>query len=283
MTFCRLLVITSFITVLPSCSSDAEPRLHDPEMGLVALANSATTDGSLFKHYNPGGPVKWSQEWVWKLDLTGVAWDLDTTVTAITPRHVVMAAHFPRSKGQQVGFHDRKGRFHRREIEAVVTLSEVGQPGDVSIGLLDRALPTSIRTYPLLSLDPSAAAALVGAPVLVTDQDRRVFIHRIARITGNGISFRFDAELDLARRKNLVVGDSGNPAFVLTRGELALIETHSTGGAGAGPFYGSQQIATAVDRAVAKLDSAYQIRRVSPDQNLFTEAQSQRLHEGASN
>ncbi len=258
--------------LLASCVATSTPQLHHPDLSLATLAKTSEANSAVFKSYNPNGPVRWNQGWPWKLDLTGIGWDEATTVTAITARHVVMAKHFQRQAGGTAVFHDRDGKPHRRMILKIIPTSEVGLPSDVSVGLLDRPLPKSIRTYPLLSANADEAAQLIGAHVLVTEQSRRLFFHQIRNVNDTSIQFQYDPQLADSKKKRLIPGDSGNPSFVLSKGELALVETHTGGGPGAGPFYGSPKMIEALQKIIAQLDSSYQLRTVGIDQRLRKEA-----------
>lgn len=252
------------------------PRLHDPSLSISELARTGDANSAVFKSYNPNGPVRWNQGWPWKFDLTGIGWDISTTVTAITPRHVVMANHYHRKVGDPAVFHDRKGKPHRRVIQKIVPTSKFGLKSDVAVGLLDRPLPDSIRSYPLIKATQEEAKKLVGTHALVTEQDRRLFIHQIYLVSESFIRFRYDPRLHDSKKKRLISGDSGNPSFLLTHGELALIETHTGGGPGAGPFYGSTKMIAVLRKIIAQLDSNYQLRTVGIDRTVMKEAEAGR-------
>ena len=65
--------------------------------------------------------------------------------------------------------------------------------------------------------------------------------------------FRYPRSLPKGFYEDLIKGDSGNPSFVLVRGEPVLLETHTSGGAGAGPFYGSAEVQAGISAAIAQL------------------------------
>jgi hypothetical protein len=109
----------------------------------------------------------------------------------------------------------------------------------------------------------SDAAAMIGKPVIVSDQNRNLFVHLIDGVGMGLIAFKHDTSESHGWSKQLVVGDSGNPSFVIVGNELVLVETHTTGGAGAGPYYGYPAVQQSVRQAVQKLDPAYGIRTVA--------------------
>lgn len=262
---------------LTACSVGRDVgALHHPDLSLARLAREATGSGKLFTSYQAAGPVRWSQDWTWKLDLSGVAWDQSNTATVITPRHVVMAQHYTRKAGQELVFHDRRGRRHARVVQKVIGFKDKGLSGDVAIGLLDRPLPDSIRAYPLPAPLKGGGEELIGATALVTEQYRDLYFHQIMGVGDLGLRLRFDPEIPDSRRKRLIVGDSGHPSFLLSKGELLLLETHTTGGAGAGPFYGSEKVLAGVREIVRELDPTYKIRTVAIDRRTLDEAAAAR-------
>lgn len=250
---------------------DSSPP-HDPRLRLGELARSTETDGRLFTRYNPNGPSSWNQGWPWKLDLSGVGWDQTTTVTALTPRHVVMADHYQRKVGGRVVFHDRKGRNFERHILKIISFKQNGPSSDIAVGLLDRPLPASVRTYPVPRPRKDYNELITGAPALVTEQARGLYFHQVAGVHDTAIRFRFDERINKSHRKNLIVGDSGNPSFLLSNGELVLIETHTSGGPGSGPFYGSPAVVATLRNIIKALDPEYSLKTVPIDSHVLEEA-----------
>lgn len=259
---------------LPSGNGGYPP--HQPGLRLIDLARAGTPAAGVFSSYRPNGPCQWNQDWPWKLDLSGVAWDKNRTVTAITPRHVVMANHFQRPQGAKVVFHDRRGRPHRRQIERVLPLRNLGVSCDVAVGLLDRPLPDAVRSYPVPELSREAAEDWIGATVLVTEQGRRLYFHEVLGFGPKVVRFRTNRRVSERHHKRLVVGDSGHPAFVLSKGELVLVETHTTGGSGAGPFYGDPAVRDGLREAIRQLDPAFSLRAVGADPALLQDAREGR-------
>lgn len=193
--------------------------------------------------------------WTRGMDMSGVSFNDTRTATLITPRHVVMAKHYARPAAAPVIFHDRTGKRIQRKL-----IGFAPGAGDVMVGLLDEPVPSNYRPYPLPAvLD---AYALLDEPVIVSDQNRNLFVHLIASIGNGTIAFKHDTTERHGWSKNLVVGDSGNPSFMIVGNELVLVETHTTGGSGAGPFYGDAAVQQSVRQAVQKLDPAYRIRTV---------------------
>lgn len=194
--------------------------------------------------------VAWSKFWTRKIDFTGVAWDNPRTMTMITPRHAVLAKHFLRNPGDVVRLHDRRGREVQRVLQGIVKLEG---PWDVAVGILNEAVPPGVTHYKLLEPSETLPADLLGTLALVTDTERLVHVHECGTISAEAVRFRFPSSLPKGFYEPLIKGDSGNPSFVLVRGEPVLLETHTLGGAGAGPFYGSAQIQDGIRAAIAAL------------------------------
>lgn len=211
----------------------------------------------IFADYKADGPVTLGKNFTRRLDFTGIAWDERQTATLVSPQHVVMAAHFPRQLGATLTFHDRRGKPHQRTLKQVISLRGVA---DVCVGILDQAVPDSISSYRLLPPNRDYAS-LAGSLAIVTNQFRQAHLHEIGRIVGKSAFFKKPdpdrVALNLVR--TVVKGDSGNPSFLLVGGELVLIETHTTGGMGAGPFYSDPELFNAINAAMKKLGGDQQL------------------------
>lgn len=246
----KLLKITGTLSLavcIASCGGSGGPG------GPPVLPPPSAPPG-IFKTYHADRDSSMAEGWTRGMDMSGVSFNDTRTATLITPRHVVMAKHYSRPAAAPVVFHDRSGKRIQRKLIGF----EAGA-GDVMIGLLDEPVPANYSPYPLPAVGGDASA-LLDRPVIVSDQNRNLFVHRIAGF-GNGIvAFKHEPQNRHGWSKNLVVGDSGNPSFLIVGSELVLLETHTTGGAGAGPYYGDPGVQQSVRLAVRKLDPAYSIR-----------------------
>jgi hypothetical protein len=261
--------------LLSACSSDVPPMPPAPSSALSVAAIRGDSDrrfsvlleeatgNDIFASYATDRPSPWGGNFTRRMNFTGVAWDDTRTATLVSPEHVVMAAHYQRPVGATLVFHDRRGRPQRRVLAAVESLAGLA---DVAVGRLDSPLPDAVRPYRLLP--PSDGyGALAGCLAVVTDQQRKAFLHEIASVQGNGLSFRHPATSRISPHlaKDLIKGDSGNPSFLLVGGELVLIETHSSGGPGAGPFLSAPPVFATITAALAKLGGGRQLQVVPLD------------------
>lgn len=208
----------------------------------------------IFAKYDPAGDSEMAPTWTRRFDLSGVSFDQRQTATLISRRHVVMAQHFVRKRGDQVIFHDRSGK---RIARTLIDLKPVW--GDVAVGLLDSDVPASLRIYPLPT--PSTEyRKLIGRIAVVTNQHRGLFFHEVQGAANGSLSLRHDLQERHGYYVNLVSGDSGNPSFLLVNGELVLIETHTFGGGGGGPYYGWPELQQKLQQRMDELAPGYRLK-----------------------
>ena len=235
-------------------------RFLEKQSAQVIPVRPAESERSLFVHYDKNGQSWRAPHWASKLDFTGVAWDSAKAGTLIHPQFVVFASHFPRRKGETLVFHDRSGRPVRRKILGRVIVNRIKDP-DLTVAMLDAPVPSSIRHYPILPPGHNYRV-LNGAPLLVTDKERKVHVFRINRVSQAGyeqIGARpaLRHEYGAAWGERLEKGDSGHPAFIILKGRLVLVSTLKGGGwASKGPFFGGQRNQRAMIGAMASLEEA---------------------------
>lgn len=252
--------------LLSSCGGGPEGVRTSPPVAASSLRTAATTevralgpeltDGrhAVFSAYSKKSRVKWAGGAIRAIDLSGVGFDEKRSATLISPRHVIMAAHYPRRVGAMVVLHDRAGERH----EGYVTRIETG-PNDIAVGLLNRPMP--VRHYRVLAPRPDYDDLLRGVPVLVTNSRRYVMVHAVKSVGQGWIRFGPTDMPGVAGK--LIVGDSGNPGFLLVNGEPVLVETHTTGGFGAGPFFSDPANFAAINRLMRELGGSEQLETVS--------------------
>lgn len=262
-------VLAMAVTVAGGATETTTPRsaatASRPALATDRIAGLVADDQRLFLSYNPHRRSRWNPSLGGKLDLTGIAWDSPQTATAVTPRHVVMAAHFARRPGDRLIFHDRQGNRHVRSLLKTISLGSKPTWIDIAVGLLDRPLPDVVHTYPLLAPSPDYADRLAGGHVLVTNQRKCLCVREIRFVRETTLQFAYPAAEPGQARQALIKGDSGNPSFLLLDDGPVLVETHSLGGAGAGVFYSAPKVFAAVTNAVRQLDSSHTIRTVRLD------------------
>lgn len=243
----RFVIVLLIPLLLSACGPGNGPSVVTTGVvanGLGFLPQQAEK-GTLFRYYQPKAGSAWKNNWTSSFDLTGVSWNDSTTATLIAPQFVVMAGHYQRDPHVAVMFHDKKGNPHERYITAAKAL-----PGfDVAVGKLNLPVPPDVKRYRFAN----AADATIGRAVVVSDQTKTLSVHQIAAVSGASVSFSNIPGLNPVYQRNLITGDSGNPSFIVRNGDLVLVETHTTGGPGAGPFYGDPQLQAAIRAAMTAM------------------------------
>ncbi len=244
---CRWIILIPLVVVV-SCTS------KNPATPSSLSLPTPGGSPNIFKLYSIKGDAEMMEGWSRNFDMSGVSFNEKMTLTLVTRRHVVMASHYRREIGAKVVFHNRMGKRIERTLVGVT-----GVVGDIAVGLLDLDVPLDLKVYALP--EPRKDFSLLkGATAAVTDQNRRIFFHEIDRIGLTSISFRHPKLAKHGWGKNLVKGDSGNPSFLISDDELVLIETHTSGGSGSGPFYGSPIIQEKLSVAITTLAPGYRLR-----------------------
>jgi hypothetical protein len=242
------LLIPVLLFLAPSCGPSNGPTVTagtDPAQSGLGFLPKRAEKGTLFRYYQARAGSAWRNNWTSSFDLTGVSWNDPRCATLIAPKYVVMAAHFIRDPHTPVMFHDKKGAPCERYLTAVRSL-----PGhDVAVGKLNLPVPPEVKCYRFAN----ASDAIIGRPVIVSDQTSTLSVHRIGMISGAAIAFDHVAGLNSIYQRNLITGDSGHPSFIVKSGDLFLVETHTTGGPGAGPFYGDPQLQAAIRTAMVEM------------------------------
>ena len=152
--------------------------------------------------------------------------------TAITKRHLLFAKHYLWSSNGEIYFHDVNGNIHtNRLIDRNFSLQT-----DIAIGLLQSDLTDSV--HPARILPPSCESVIGdgrGLPVLSLDQEEHALVHDIGNLDENvnGIYPVSSNRYEFA--ETVIVGDSGNPRFLVVSNEVILLNAFYGGGAGSGP------------------------------------------------
>ena len=209
---------------------------------------------NIFKSYSDKKDSVMMPGWSRNFDMSGVSFNQRMTATLVTRRHVVMAGHYLRKPGDKVIFHDRQGKRLERTLVKTKRLKY-----DVGVGLLDRDVPATHRIYPL-PVTREDFSGIIGRTAVITDQNRRLFFHEITRVNQYTTGFQHPKPTLHGHAKKLIAGDSGNPSFLISGNELVLIETHTFGGAGAGPFYGGAVIQKNLQAAIDEMAPGYRLK-----------------------
>jgi hypothetical protein len=178
--------------------------------------------------------------------------------TALTPRHIGLAAHYEYPVGTQV-------RFVTADNQTI-TKTVIGRKRhpeyapyfpDITLYLLDSDLPSSIT--PCKVLPSNWSEYLPNDPrniaTLCLDQEEKALVTDLNSLTSTFANFRFpDQPYEQVLYEGKVVGDSGNPAFLIINDQLVCLTFWTFGGAGSGTFL-TPQIG-AMNQMIQDLDTA---------------------------
>ena len=226
----------------------------------ASLLPTGYTYPNVFDGYWPGDQASWARTHTRSLDLTGIAWDKPAAGVLISPRHVLFCSHMGRAVNETLVFSDKAGRPVVRKLIRSQAVANIPLP-DLTVGLLDEAVP--LKVYKVLPPRTDWARILPGASAFVTDAERKLLAVKIESIKPGAIQFTHDGVANKSLVETLSHGDSGHPAFVLVNGDLVLIETHTYGGPGSGPFLGDPLVFAAVNRTMAMLGGGHSLQTVS--------------------
>jgi hypothetical protein len=188
--------------------------------------------------------------------------------TAISPRHILYATHFPPSVGSLFRFVGTDGAVVTRTMTASAAMPTTSPYyPDFSVGLLDSALPSSVVPAKIL---PSAwrdylptVDFWIGIPGLCLDQEKKALVSDFSG--GDGlVYFTQPVNLNAAQRalffEGKIEGDSGSPAFLIVNNQAVLLTVWTFSGTNGGGTGSSLAYhAAAVNALMASLGGGYQL------------------------
>ena len=165
--------------------------------------------------------------------------------TAITPRHAMLAAHYPLLAGDSLRFIASDNTIITRTVVQSQRIYYNGLSTDGQMILLDSDLPASITPCKLFpdgyeTYLPAGAStdAAFRLPILTLDQEEKGIIYDLRKVNNSSIKSVVLTTPELPDRlafyERVVSGDSGNPQFAAIGTELWIM----TCWYGNGPFYG---------------------------------------------
>lgn len=186
--------------------------------------------------------------------------------TAVTPRHVLVATHYPLAVGDTIKFVTSDDTVISRTITRKVTVKE---NSDIDMLLLDSDLPATITPCKLFPSNyedylPAGTAynsyAATSIPLLtVNARGEKASVRELLRITitdhghlGVQVKVPEPTSSLYPFYEPTVVGDSGSPVFAVIGSELWLMNLWWSGGGGT--FLAS--ILTELNSAISSLDAS---------------------------
>ena len=238
-----------------SCREDAtnavDNRLAGKEKLIFDVRNHTAT---------PPVYVRNTDCWAADLDLSGISpWNSqggsNAAGTLISPRHIIFAQHFPVPAGP-VGT-GTVMRFVKSDNSVVerTLLARMNAASDIGIGVLSadiddctfaKVLPADYVTY--LPNDG------IRIPILGLDREEKALVRDVRRLYSILACHVPTDELRLSFYEDIIINDSGNPAFMIINDELVILCCWWYGGTGSGPAVHFHR--AAINAAMATLDSA---------------------------
>jgi hypothetical protein len=249
-------------------STHTRQQIENKVVGLNAaslpiFAQRGTGLGSTWiRNTGAWGAVGDSIDWTGQSPWNSVG-GYDYSGTLISPRHIVMAAHYSVPNGATIAFVAEDGTVVERTVSSATTISGT----DIRTGILNSAVPEEISFFPILpsatstrsKTIPTTTSTYPDVPVIVFDKEDKAIVHKLAGITSgvpNAAGSETISHSNYSSSTNelltpfsetLVGGDSGNPGFIVIDGTPVLALVHY--GASIGPNIGAyaSQIDTVMD------------------------------------
>lgn len=232
---------------------------------------SSSTAKNIFTTQNHGSSiyVRNSGCWAYDLDLTPISpWNstgANTRAgTLISPRHIIFAAHYQINNGSIIRFVTTDNTVVERTMINKVSLSQTLYP-DITIGVLDSDVPNTIGYVKVLPSNWSSYLPNVGAiyriPALALDYEEKALVTELGVVNGGTLIFYTPTNAQrLSFFETIIVGDSGNPVFLIINGQLVLLTVWTWGGSGGGTFV--TYFKNDINSAMSSLGGGYTLTEV---------------------
>lgn len=239
------LSIQTFLSAVPQTT-----RLDSTSAIDLRIVNkSATTSKNIFitQNHTISSYTRNINCWAYDLDLTCISpWNSSTgwpggntgAGTLITPRHIIFAAHFELPVGCNIRFITNNNIIIQRRIIAKKTHPSYSPYyPDLTIAILDSDVSSDIKFCKVLPNDWNSylPTNIDEIPLLVLDQEEKALIADGWFLNNELVQLKKPSNTKrLEFYENLIVGDSGNPCFIVINNELVILTVWTFGNAGAG-------------------------------------------------
>ena len=221
------------VTNLVAQSVEKRLQVSEPGVGLsrfVSYASKATRGEFQANAAFWAKDVDWSCASPWNSDRGRLK-----AGTLVSRRHVVFARHFPIAEGSRILFVGKDGAV----CPCRIVKTKAIEGSDIMVGALDYEVTPNIRPAKILPGDHEKYIGDgVGLPLVAFTQNERASVTEVAQIYTNKVKcVRCRPPTDPLRTRffeKIVLGDSGNPVFMLVGDEPVLLFCLSGGGAGSG-------------------------------------------------
>lgn len=209
--------------------------------------------------------VRNASGWAYGLDLTSISpWNSAAHQggTLISPRHIIFAHH-----GTSIPVGSTIRFVTTGNVVVTRTLSSSSQVGatDIQIGMLDSDVPGTIsfaKVLPSTWQNNLPGITNLSVPILCINQFKQALVHDLNSFpSGGSISYATPYESHRsALYASLIVGDSGNPAFMIINNQLVILNTWTYGGDGSGPDISAN--ISGINSVMTSLGGGYQLTQI---------------------
>ena len=198
--------------------------------------------------------------------------------TLISPRHVIFASHFDQvTTNDFLRFVDKDNNVIERRLVAKKQHPDYppGAPDyypDFTVGLLESDVPTNHFRFAKVLPDDYQDYIGTGRflPALCLDQEEKALIADVVDVAQTNLIADvdqvlavFDYPVDTNRlnfSEEIIIGDSGNPAFLILNDQLVLLSVWTYGDAGAGTSI--TQFKDDINQLMTDLGGGYQLTEI---------------------
>jgi hypothetical protein len=207
-----------------------------------AAQNGSREDKKLFsvEDHSAGKYVRNPNCWAADCDLTCASpWNSGgrnrQAGTLISPQHIIFAKHYQYGNGTRVRFVDRSNNV----IERKMTAKKSHGSTDITVGLLDKPVPSSISYAKVLPSYYEELVDIKNLPTVCLDQEEKALGGNVRSDGKTSISLGLSVFHNYMNKfyESKIGGDSGNPMFLFWRRYPILLSHLWYGGGGGGPDY----------------------------------------------
>jgi hypothetical protein len=185
----------------------------------------------------------------------------------ISPRHFMMAKHFPPAIGATIKWISKTNTVYSRTITDYINVIPNDESIDILVGVVDEDLPEDIGFLKVLPKNWQnywKSYGSVSVPVFCSDQEHKNIVgDAVFKIDGNYKKILRNAPTDAQRLsffEMLWSGDSGQPWGVILDGELILAGCSFGGEGGTSPIHVAYH--DEINAAMTTLGGGYQLTDV---------------------